>query len=262
MKQWGARARGMFGFRKWKQGGSDPQGQVLGVDRPDCFGREARTYNQDGLITMHGVSFASESRFRDAYLAARATDSWFGGELHWRMHVLTWAASTALKVEGAFVECGTNRGGSALMLLKYLGDALAVRPFYLFDTFCGLEPSLSLRHEYAHYSNQYPECYEQVLARFRPYPKVQLVRGPVPATLPGAGVGQVAFLHIDLNAAAPERAAFEYFWPRMAAGGVIVFDDYNWVLCQSQKHAIDDYARAIGRQVLSLPTGQGLLVNN
>ena len=236
--------------------------QPLGADQPDCLRPDQRTYNQDGLITMHGVAFAEEPRFQEAYAAAKATDSWFGGDLQWRMHVLVWAAASALKVKGDFVECGTNRGGSALMLLKYLGAELATRPFHLFDTFRGLDSKLSLKHELEHYGHLYPECYAQAVQQFRPYPNVRVVRGSVPDTLLGAGIDQVAFLHLDLNAAAPERAALEHFWPRMARGGVVVLDDYNWVFCKSQKDILDEYARSIGRQILALPTGQGLLINN
>jgi hypothetical protein len=232
------------------------------VDQPDCFGRDQRTYNQDGLITMHGVAFAAEPRFQEAYAAAKATDSWFGGDLQWRMHVLVWAATSALQTEGDFVECGTNRGGSAMMLVKYLGAELASRPFHLFDTFCGLDPNLSLAHERERYAQLYPECHAQVLERFRPYANVRVVRGSVPATFPSSGIGPVAFLHLDLNAAAPERAALEYFWPKLARGGVVVLDDYNWVFCQSQKESLDEHARAIGRPILSLPTGQGILIKN
>lgn len=251
----------MFPFFKGKPR-SRSRGHALGVDQPDCFGRDQRTYNQDGLITMHGVAFAEEPRFQEAYAAAKATDSWFGGDLHWRMHVLVWAATSALQAEGDFVECGTNRGGSALMLLKYLGAELAARPFHLFDTFRGLDADWSLPQELNRYGHLYPECHQQVVQQFRPYPNVRVVRGSVPDSLPGAGVGQVAFLHLDLNAAAPERAALEYFWPKIARGGLIVLDDYNWVSCKSQKDTLDELARSIEMPILALPTGQGLLIKN
>lgn len=205
----------MFPFPKGKPRSTSLR-HSLGVDQPDCLRPDQRTYNQDGLITMHGVAFAEEPRFQEAYAAAKATDSWFGGDLHWRMHVLVWAATSALAAEGDFVECGTNRGGSAMMLLKYLGAELESRPFHLFDTFCGLDPDLSLKREREYYAQLYPECHAQVVERFGPYSNVRVVRGSIPATLPNSGIGQVAFLHLDLNAAGPERAALEYFWPKLA----------------------------------------------
>ena len=225
----------------------------------DCISVGERTYNQDGLITMHGTSFANEPAFVDAYQAARATDSWFGGDLHWRMHVLVWAATNALNMKGDFVECGSNRGGSALMLVKYLGTKARGRPFYLFDTFCGMDARLSLKHEMDHYEGRYPECYEQVVKLFKPYSNVHVVRGSVPDTLIAAHIDHVAFLHIDMNAAKPERAALEYFWPKLVQGGIVIFDDYNWVFCKSQKDTIDEFARSIGQSILCLPTGQGML---
>ena len=72
--------------------------------------------------------------------------------------------------------------------------------------------------------------------------------------------GLVAFLHIDMNCALPERVAFEFFWDRLSPGAVVLFDDYAYYGHNCQREAIDAAARARGTEVLSLPTGQGLIV--
>ena len=74
------------------------------------------------------------------------------------------------------------------------------------------------------------------------------------------GIGQVAFLHIDMNCAYPERAALEYFWDRLSPGAVVLFDDYAYFGNDSLTREIDSAAEALGTEVLSLPTGQGLIV--
>jgi O-methyltransferase len=63
-----------------------------------------------------------------------------------------------------------------------------------------------------------------------------------------------------MNCALPEIAAGEYLWPRMKSGAIIVLDDYGWLPHVEQKRAWDDFARERGVMVLSLPTGQGLLI--
>ncbi len=70
-------------------------------------------------------------------------------------------------------------------------------------------------------------------------------------------VEQVAFLHLDMNSAKPERAAFEYFWEKLSAGGLVLLDDYAGYGYEALAKAIDDAAGARGAEVLSLPTGKG-----
>lgn len=58
--------------------------------------------------------------------------------IEWRVHVLLWAASQALLVEGDFVECGVNTGIYSLAICDYLDFNATGRSFWLFDTFCGI----------------------------------------------------------------------------------------------------------------------------
>jgi hypothetical protein len=71
---------------------------------------------------------------------------------------------------------------------------------------------------------------------------------------------EVAFLHLDMNCALPERSALEFFWPRLSLGGVVLFDDYTYFGHNSQTEEIDAAARSLGIRILALPTGQGLIV--
>jgi O-methyltransferase len=82
----------------------------------------------------------------------------------------------------------------------------------------------------------------------------------VPEILWNTGIGAVAFVHIDMNCALPERAAFEFFWERLSPGGVMLFDDYAYYGHGLQRQSIDEAARATGAEILSLPTGQGLIM--
>lgn len=219
-----------------------------------------RTYNQDGLGTLHNTAFAKESDFAAAYAGAEKANSWGGGQIHWRAHVLSWAAHQAISVPGDYVECGTNRGGTAMLVTLYLGRALESRSFFLFDTFHGLDSSISTEDEMTRLHDCYPECYEEVAERFSSYKHVKVIRGTVPDVLKAHAPAKIAFLHVDLNAAGPERDAMEFLWPRLSAGALVVLDDYAWVACAAQKKTMDEFAVTQGVKILSLPTGQGLLI--
>jgi len=60
--------------------------------------------------------------------------------------------------------------------------------------------------------------------------------------------------------AAPEIAAAEYFGDRMMSGGIIVFEDCGWRKQMTQKIALDRFSELRNVKVLSLPTGQGIII--
>jgi len=66
-----------------------------------------------------------------------------------------------------------------------------------------------------------------------------------------------------MNNSYPERKAFEFFYPKMKSGSVIIFDDYSFVgnSYNDQRKTIDDYCSIQGiSKPLGLPTGQGMLI--
>jgi hypothetical protein len=67
-------------------------------------------------------------------------------------------------------------------------------------------------------------------------------------------------VHLDMNSASPECAALEYFWPLLSAHGLIFLDDYAYFRSPPQGDALDDVAHRLGIEILSLPTGQGLIL--
>jgi hypothetical protein len=86
------------------------------------------------------------------------------------------------------------------------------------------------------------------------------VRGRIPESLPTAAIDRVAYLALDLNVAAPEVAALEYFWDKLVPGAPVLLDDYGWAQYRPQKEAMDAFAAAHGVEILTLPTGQGLIL--
>ena len=101
---------------------------------------------------------------------------------------------------------------------------------------------------------------ERVRANYSEWPNVEIVQGIVPEVLSNFTIERVAFLHLDMNCAFPERAALEYFWPLMSPHGMVLFDDYAYFGHESLTRAIDAAALSLGTEVLSLPTGQGLII--
>lgn len=181
-----------------------------------------------------------------------------------------WAAAAAIRLLGDFVECGVNRGFLSSAIMEYLNWDTRLRTFYLLDTFTGLDERYISEAELeagALYKNQkllesgfYIDRIDTVIANFAQWRNVKIVPGAIAETLAQVPTKQVAFLHLDMNHALPEVAAAEHFWPRLTPGALILLDDYAYHGFRNQKLAMDKFANKKGVQILSLPTGQGLLL--
>jgi hypothetical protein len=228
-------------------------------------------YAQDGLISVHSHAFMTDPAFIKAYArGVRAIGGVDAYQWHWRIHIGLWVAQMASRLEGDFVECGVNRGFLSSAIMDYLDWNSLDRDFYLLDTFAGLDErfvSDSDRKDGALTQNVeklrsgfYTGAADGVRTNFAQWPRARIVEGAVPDTLDRVTSRQVAYLHIDMNCAAPEVAALAYFWERLVNGAPVLLDDYAYIGFASQRLAMDDFARAHGVTVCSLPTGQGLII--
>ncbi len=146
----------------------------------------------------------------------------------------------------------------ALAIMDYLDFNSVGKKFFLLDTYCGFpQDTIS---SFAN-DGQYSDCYEDVVRTFAPYRGAIVIKGVIPETLERITSKQVSYLSIDLNCAEPEIAAFTFLWPRLVPGAVILLDDYaNGPAYQRQKDAFDHLSRDLNVPILTLPTGQGMIV--
>jgi hypothetical protein len=238
--------------------------------RKENFIDRQRVYDQDGLTSMHNHSFRQEPGFHASYQrglqAARGVDP----RHHWRVHTALWAAQLATSTEGDFVECGVNAGFMSSAIMTGLNWNSLQRQFFLVDTFCGpplaqfnsteTANGLQAEAEKALSRGGYVTDMERIASNFAEWPAAVLVQGAVPQVLAQVPTSQVAFLHLDMNAASPEQAALEHFWPMLPAGGVVLMDDYAFCGYEEQHRAINELGEKLGFSALSLPTGQGLII--
>jgi hypothetical protein len=235
---------------------------LLGPDRFFLLPKKKVQYGTDHLYTYVRADFREEPRFAAAYRVAEQYGKSLmpPGGMQWRVFTLCWAADLVKHLPGDFVACGVYTGFCDRAVMEYVDFQKLGKTYVLMDTFEGLDPRYSTPDELAKQTRYKtaPSTYDTVRETFRDFP-VRIVKGSIPDTLPEAGSEAVCFLSIDMNTAAPERAALEFFWPRLVPGGVVVFDDYGFGGHEAQKATHDEFARRQGLTIFALPTGQGLL---
>ncbi|MDP2705008.1 MAG: TylF/MycF/NovP-related O-methyltransferase [bacterium] len=221
-------------------------------------------YASDGLYTFNSADFRKDPLFKESYDLARKIDDdqlLSQNDIPWRMHVLYWAGNHAKNIPGDFIDCGVNTGFCPRSLMHYIGFKKLNKRYFLLDTFSGLDPKYSTEKELIgnkFYSTQ-TGLYEKVKKTFSGF-NVSIIKGSVPDTLSQVKTPAICFLHLDMNAAAPELAALDFFWEKISKGGIVLFDDYGFKEHADQKKTQDVWAKKHNVEILSLPTGQGLLI--
>ncbi|MGD9646038.1 MAG: TylF/MycF/NovP-related O-methyltransferase [Pirellulales bacterium] len=192
----------------------------------------------------------------DAYLQlAREVGTAVGPE---RLYTLFTLARQCLNLTGDFLEAGVWKGGTAAMLARLIGEqSKSARELHLFDTFAGMPPT----HEADTYYKG-GEFADTSLESVRAQVNADFVRfhpGRIPETFADCGQLSLAFAHIDLDVYESIRDATAFVYPRLAVGGVMVFDDYAWSTCPGARRAVDEFFGARQMCPLVLSNGQAIV---
>ena len=246
-------------YGNFKDGRRDRFHRVIATLK-EIFGS---VYADDNLIALQrSAGFRQDPRFAAAMRNQHRSPQDLS--LGWRLHTLCWAARQALQLDGDFVECGVLTGFSMGVVCEYTGFGAKERQMYLYDTFEGIPAAYNSENRsnatYERMNREALSILDLARTRFADYDNVHLVPGIVPESFGRACPRRIAFLHIDMNAAASEIAALDKLFPRVVPGGYVILDDYGWTGYRAQKLAEDAWFAAHGHQVLELPTGQGLVI--
>lgn len=133
--------------------------------------------------------------------------------------------------DGAIVEVGVWKGGSALELSK-LG-----RPMFLYDTFSGIpyQGSLDLANPIGKFGDTSADAVRALI------PEATVVEGLFPDSI--VEMPPVGFVHADADQYESTRAILEVLPPRMVRGGFILFDDFGVPGCEGCTHAVHESGR-------------------
>ena len=163
-------------------------------------------------------------------------------------------------IDGSFVECGVWRGGSTMaMALTLIQEGHADRDLYLFDTFNGMTPPMTIdaavadgtpalvhldadqaRAGYVWAVASLEEVQANLAATGYPPQRIHYVQGPVEQTLPArAPTAPIALLRLDTDWYESTRQELQCLYPLVPSGGVVIVDDYgHW---QGARAAVDEY---------------------
>jgi O-methyltransferase len=159
------------------------------------------------------------------------------------------------------MEIGVFQGGASKFiahLMREQGDGV----LYVCDTFCGhadVDDSIDGGHRVNEgFSDVQVEDVKNYL---KEYGNVKFLVGDIVKTSQSIQEKEINLIHLDMDVYPPTKYALEYFWPKVAVGGIIVGDDYGTLSCKGMKKAVNDFVSQTKNCFsMHLITGQIVLV--
>jgi O-methyltransferase len=168
---------------------------------------------------------------------------------------------------GELLEVGSWRGGSGALIASAVAGSS--RTVYLADTFSGVVKAGKRDTYYTggEHANTSPRRVRGLLKRMG-LNNVKLLVGVFPEDTAGRiSEERFAFCHIDVDVYRSAKDTFQWVWPRLTPGGVVVFDDYGFYGCEGVTSFVEELRATEptdGDRFVVIPSlsGQAILVRS
>lgn len=173
-----------------------------------------------------------------------------------RKYALDQLTQLVTHLPGDTAECGVYQGASSYLICRRMSGLGKLH--HVFDSFEGLSAP---RPEDGSYWRAGDLSAPEAEARetLRDFDFVAYHRGWIPTRFPEVADRTFCFVHLDVDLYDPTRDALEFFYDRMVPGGIILCDDFGFRTCPGAHRAMTDFFRDKAEEIVSLPTGQGLV---
>lgn len=195
-------------------------------------------------------------------------------ELLWRHYIVFVSARLAGAANPTggnptqnYVEVGVCDGLTAYFAIvgsELAADSVMTR-FVLLDSWAPMRPQDFAPGDKAKVGKYSYLRREQTEANLHSWnSRITYVEGYVPQTLNDPALpDEIAWLHIDLNSSVTTAATLDVLAPRIAEGGICLFDDDGHKPYLATKEVVDSYFQTRSDGVLlALPTGQSLWIRH
>lgn len=179
-----------------------------------------------------------------------------------RCYMLHQFALRATRLQGDMAECGVFQGGTAHLLAQTLRDAEAEVGLHLFDTFEGMPDFAERDRDYHDPGDFGGTSLRRVQARLGAYDFVTFHPGVVPDSFSELDPEtRFSFIHVDMDIYTSTIECCRGMWPRLVAGGVMIFDDYGFFPYRAAaRAAVDEFFAELPDRPIVLPTGQAFVI--
>lgn len=181
---------------------------------------------------------------------------------HYRCWELWSLVDQLRSLSGDLIEIGVWRGGSGVLMAKRCQLSGIEATVFLCDTFTGVPKAGDGDTNYT--GGEHADTSQEVvltLAQRVGVANVRILKGLFPDET-GAEIQhrKFRFCHIDVDVYRSAKETFDWIWPRLVAGGVVVFDDYGFKGCEGVTRLVEELGRGPDRLTLYNLNGHALVI--
>jgi hypothetical protein len=161
------------------------------------------------------------------------------------------------QVPGDFAELGVWRGNTAAVLAHF--SNIQNRRLFLFDTFTGFKREDLTGIDSHRQPNIFSDTsLDYVKKAFSDVKNISYYKGRFPETVDNFVAERTfALVSLDCDLYAPMSSALEFFYTRLAFGGIILIHDYSSEFWPGVKAAVDSFCSRTNEYVILVPDKSG-----
>jgi O-methyltransferase len=163
---------------------------------------------------------------------------------------------------GDILEVGVWRGGTGCLIAERAKQLEPAATVFLCDTFKGVVKAGKQDSHYrgGEHADTSTDTVRQ-LATNMGLVNVELLEGTFPdATGDRIKDRKFSLCHIDVDVYESAKHVAEWVWPRLASGGIIVYDDYGFRTCEGITNLVNQRLQGQGALVLHNLNGHAVIV--
>lgn len=167
------------------------------------------------------------------------------------------------RLGGAMLEVGVWRGGTGALMAKRAQLAEAKDPVYLCDTFEGVVKAGVRDTTYK--GGEHADTAEHIvndLVRRLHLQNVRILKGIFPDQTAHLIDPRARFrlCHIDVDVYDSAKDVMAWIWDRMVPGGIVVYDDYGFSVCEGITKYVNEQVDETDRLVLHNLNGHAIVI--
>jgi O-methyltransferase len=136
------------------------------------------------------------------------------------------------QIEGDLLEVGVWRGGTAGVMASKLNAVAPGKKIFLADTFTGVVKATDADSQYngGEHADTSEQTVKDLLSRDLGLNNFELLKGIFPEDT-GSRISDRKFClcHVDVDVYLSTKDIVEWIWPRLAVGGMIIYDDFGYI---------------------------------
>lgn len=153
----------------------------------------------------------------------------------------------------------SGRGKTAFLIADAISEKGRGRILHLFDTFQGM-PEPDPERDRIPKGIFGDTSLKEVKALLQRFDFLKFHQGELSSTVPSCHGECFCFVHVDVDHYRPILECCHFFYQRMVAGGVILFDDYGFPSTPGAREAVDGFFRERLESPIYLPSGQCIVI--